>query len=167
MQEIYYKATRKDGTSYRDPSFSYHLGLNIHPNPDRKSESACGEGLHLGKTIVDALTYTEDDAEIYLARAGVILGEDSTKIRCSYCWLDRKLSVEETTEVKKEHKHRQEMAAGKIDPLFGNDWLQKHGLDYTQADIDNLTLTVTSGKREVTVKNKLKRKDLKVVLSTV
>lgn len=54
-------------------------------------------------------------------------------------------------------------------PLCGVDWLKKHALAYTQADIDALSISVSSNGHTVTLKNnhKLKRKEIKQVMTTV
>jgi len=168
-QVYYYKATDKGGVSHYPygAKYTYHIGLNVHPKPDKKSKSSCGEGIHLAKTVKGALTYVKDAGEIYLARAGVILGEDATKVRCTHCWIDRQLSREEIDRVKENDKIMADLSLKTVEPLCGFNWLKDHAGDVTQEMIDACTLEVSSGTRTLTLKNKLKKKDLRAILGTV
>jgi len=173
----YYKLTKEGGVSYYDNGFVYNLGLNVHPCPNKLSQSSCGEGLHLAKTIGEGrknVPYA--DAEVYMARPGVILGEDSTKVRCAYIWLDRLLTLDEIKEVEKSEmttkeakKQLEKMLRGLPPaPLCGQDWIKEHGLDFTDEDFRKLTLTVAvDGKQTMTIRPNLKKKEMRTVLAAL
>jgi len=85
-QKYFIKATLNGGMSGYDPNFKYHLGENIHPNPDRKNTNACGLGIHLARDITFSKTYVPSATEFYLAvPSGDILGSDEDKIRVDKC----------------------------------------------------------------------------------
>ena len=52
-------------------------------------------------------------------------------------------------------------------PICGWDWLNKHGGDVTEEDINNQTLEASAGGHKLTVKASLKNKDLRTVLATL
>ena len=52
-------------------------------------------------------------------------------------------------------------------PIMGYDWLELHRGDHTQAELDSLTIEVTSGKRITTLKAGVSKKDLREVLSDI
>ena len=92
-----------------------------------------------------------------------------------WCERDRLLTKEEIENRKQEFKRkeeereaRQKMLRG-LPPslLCGQDWIDQHASDFTQEDFENLTITVKSDKRQVTFKNKLNRKELKVAIASV
>ena len=157
--ERYFKGTHKNGLSFYDHKFIYHLGLNVHPSPDR-SNIICGAGLHLAKSLAALDELAPKAEEIYLAEPGVILAEDNEKVRVAYCWLRRQLSQKEiatirATEPKKTDKY-----------LCGDDWFRKHALDVTMADIEKQTIEITGGRVRLTLTNTqgIKRKALREAL---
>ena len=160
MADIYFKATRKGGVSFHDRAFVYHLGQNVHPKPDREDDGACGRGIHLAKTLNDARAFAANEGgnvEYYTAEAGVILGEDSYKVRCASCVILKQLTPADLqTEDKKqkerlqreeaERKRLQEERAKEekerewlrlfgltYEPLCGREWLTQHARDVTPA----------------------------------
>lgn len=170
MQEYYYKATLINKMSHYDRSFSYREGLNIHPDPNKHSSPVCSEGFHLAKTLKAARYYAPRATEFYLARAGVILAEDDDKIRCSYIWLGRLLSEEEIRERDrvemsvKEKEQRMQAVGSPSAPLCGQDWLDEHAFDVTQADINALRLEVTTDRHRFSIGLNTKAKDRKYLL---
>jgi len=152
-QEIYYKATRANGVSGRDPLFIYHIGINIHPNPDRKNTAACGIGIHLAKTIDIAKKYVPGWKEIYEAKAGVILGEDKEKVRCASCQLTRLISSPKIKFPKR--------------PCLCEEWFNKHYLDITSEDIAKQTLEIHSGGQKMTITTKMKKRDRQHLIKSV
>jgi len=153
-QEIYYKATKAKGVSGYDPNFIYHLGINAHPNPDRKSNDACGEGIHLAKSIEIAKSLCSDWKEIYEAKAGVILGEDSKKIRVASCVLVRRI----------EHSDFKMPNC----PSLNDEWLDKHLYDITPDDIANQTLEIIEDdKVKICLKASMRKKDARDALKLV
>jgi len=153
QQEIYYKATRANGVSGRDSSFVYHLGLNVHPNPDKKSKATCGEGIHLAKTIIAAKKYVPNWKEIYEAKAGVILGEDDDKIRVTHCFLLRRISPVDITYPKR--------------PSLCDDWVNKHARDITPEMIASQTLEISNNGKRLTLNLGMKKKDRKYLLKGI
>lgn len=167
MQEYYYKATLDNKTSSYDQKFVYREGLNVHPNPSKYSHLVCGEGLHLAKTIKLARRIVRGAKEFYLARAGVILAEDDEKIRCAYIWLDKQLTPAEIAKIEKEEAMGIKQGAiltASTPPLCGRDWLDKHGLDITEADITKLRLEVKSPTHTFSLGLRMKPKDRKYLL---
>ena len=169
----YYKATLAGGVSQHEPVIVYHLGLNVHPNPDKKSTDSWGEGIHLAKTIKATWGYVPDATEIYEAEAGVILGEDDDKIRVSYCWLTRLIPKEEwvteleqaKADAERQAKEREILKGIKPPPICGMEWLENHRGDITWDDWNKQTLEVSSDRHKITISAKLKRKDLKIILA--
>ena len=155
MQEVYYKGTRKDGVSFYDRNFIFHLGLNVHPNSDKDSTVLCGEGIHLAKSLEALKDLCPRPVEIYEARPGVILAEDNIKVRVAYCFLDRLISRTGFPSA---------LAVAKGIPICGQEWLNKHSSDITQADIDALRLEVISDKHKFKVSLGMKAKDRKYLL---
>lgn len=160
MQKFYIKATRDGGQSGRDASFVYHLGINVHPNPDRKSKFACGEGIHLAKTVALAKFYVPTATEFYVAEAGVILGEDNEKARCASCKLIAKIPKESLSALD---------GLLKLDgnTLCGRDWLEKNMFRVTWEDIKGQRLVVTKDKKRVTLPFEMKSKDRRTVLKAL
>lgn len=158
MKEVYYKGTRKGGVSFYDRNFVFHLGLNVHPNPDKNSATLCGEGIHLAKSLVTLKDLCPRPVEIYEARAGVILAEDNIKVRVAYCFLDKLISTDGFPTV---------LSVAKGIPICGQDWLNRHASDISQADIDNLKLEVISDKHKFKVGLSMKAKDRKYLLKQV
>lgn len=151
-QEIYYKATKSHGVSGQDPNFIYHIGVNKHPNPDRKSKDACGIGIHLAKTIEAAKRYVRDWSEIYEAKAGKILGENSNKVRCTSCELIRII----------ERKRKDVVFPNK--PCLCEEWINEHWNDISQLEIDNQTLSIGNNGTTINIKQKAKKKDIKYLV---
>ena len=145
MQEIYYKATKAKGVSGYDPNFVYHLGMNVHPNPDRKSNDACGEGIHLAKSIETAKRLCNSWKEIYAAEAGVILGEDRDKIRCASCFILRVIDVNYDFVLPNR-------------PSLNDKWLDEHAFDITMEDIQSQKLEIING-RKVSLALKMRKTD--------
>jgi hypothetical protein len=175
--DIYYKATMKGGKTQN--GYIYKIGLNTEPESDSESTESCGNGLHLAKKLTFAKHFYTD--EIYEAKAGVILGEDENKIRCSYVWIIRQLSKEEISRIEvselsvmdrqnKLDKIKDEYGLNRgIEPICGMKWIEEHGLDITQEMYDLLTMSVKSEHHEVTLKNnhKLSKKDIKQAIAAV
>ncbi len=165
-QRYYFKATKEGGISGADANFVYTLGQNIHPDPDRKSKSACGTGIHLAKTLVVAKKYVPKATEYYLAEAGVILGEDDDKVRCASCVLVRQLTKvqvkrilkraqtvieEERRKVKQEIERCNRLGRfANTGGLCGLPWLESHFFDHTQEEIDNLSIVIFKDDRKMT-----------------
>lgn len=159
-QEYYFKATRNNGESGYDSGFRYKLGMNIHPKPDKKSRAACGIGIHLAKTIEVALRFVSRASEIYLAKPGVILGEDDEKLRCGSCFLIKKLDKEEV-----EHYEKQSELRLPTNPICGQDWLNQHQFDISWQDFYNQTIVISSNNHTLPpISSSMKRKDLKVII---
>lgn len=153
-QEIYYKATKANGTSGYDKDFTYRLGLNVHPRPNKKDTSACGVGIHLAKTIKIAKGYVSGWKEIYEARAGIILGEDEKKIRTTHCFLTRCIATSDITYPKK--------------PSLCDEWVNEHAYDITMAQIKAQTLEVVSPNHRTCITLGMKKTDRKfLVKSTI
>jgi len=147
VEEIYYKATRANGVSGRDRTFVYHFGLNVHPSPDKKNKNACGEGIHLAKSIEAAKKYVPNWKEIYEAKAGVILGEDVDKIRVTHCFLTRLVSSPDIRFPKR--------------PSLCDNWLDKHALDITMEQILAQTLEIEAPNHKTHITLGFKKKDRK------
>ncbi len=174
----YYKATLKNGIAKWNNSFKYKLGLNIDPNADKR-DGVCVAGIHLSKRVTVAREYLgSSEGDIYEAESGVILGEDSEKIRVAYCWLTRLLSKDEwlTAEERKAKelaKAEAERLAFKtlwgVNPpsLPGIQWLNEHGKDISWEDWNKQTLEVSSDRDKITVYAKIKPKDIKTALAVV
>ena len=122
MDNIYFKATKANGVSGHDPSLVYKLGLNVHPCPDKISNAACGVGIHLAKTVELAKRFVKGWKEIYEAKAGVIIGEDSEKVRVTHCFLTRLIDVAD-------------IQFPNHPCLCGDEWLTLHAFDVTTDQI--------------------------------
>jgi len=163
--ERYFKGTRKGGISFYDRKFIYHLGLNVHPSPDRRSDISCGAGLHLAKSLSALDSLAPGAEEIYLAEPGVILAEDVGKVRVAYCWLRRQLSQKEIATIRATESPKTDKY------LCGDDWFRKHALDVTMEDIEKQTIEITGGRVRLTltntqgIKHKVLRESLKGALS--
>jgi len=81
MRKYYFKATKDNMVSGYDAAYRHRMGHNAHPKPDRKSKEPCGVGVHLAKTIHDALHYVSGATEVYLATSTDIIASDSSKVR--------------------------------------------------------------------------------------
>jgi hypothetical protein len=175
---IYYKGTLASGVAKHDGRFVYNLGMNTHPNPDRKSTNACGCGLHLWKTLEKAIF--EGYPEIYEARAGVILGEDEQKVRCANVFLIRRITDDEITAINKETENKrieaikQKEAADyyrKLDLPYNcfvdHDWIKKSLATFSQSDYEKLGIEITTPKRKVTITTKLPAKDRRQILEAI
>src|SRR4051812_17111678 len=81
-QEIYYKLVRPDFKSFYDEKFPWpKSGLVEVANAD-PAPTECGRGLHLGKTLTDALRYAKFPFRVLEVKpVGEILGRGSDKIR--------------------------------------------------------------------------------------
>lgn len=178
MNDTYFKVTREGGVSIYDENFVYRIGIVVHPNPDRKSGAACGEGLHLFKSFIKAEnTYVPGGVrEIYVVHAGVILGEDYEKVRCASCDVLKLLNEQELEAYRKEDEkerkrikreedrlrklaeYRTKIGVGQgVEPLCGRQWIEDNIGKVTQEDIDNCTLEVSvSGKRVLHINSKVK-----------
>jgi hypothetical protein len=148
-QEYYYKGTNKGMVSEYDRRFVYHLGLNVHPDPD-KSDVVCGRGIHLAKDVSTVKKY----AEVYRVKAGIIYGEDYSKIRVGHCWVIDRINPDA-------------IPPGIGEPLCGSEWLNKHIGDHTQAEIDALGMEIITERHHTTVKAGMTAKNLRTALTAV
>jgi len=189
--QIYIKATLKNGTSYNTPTITYEPGIIVHPNPDRKSKNSCGVGIHLAKSLRSSKHFVPKAEEFYFAEPGVILGEDSEKVRCASCRIVRRLTPAdikrlEKRELTKEELLRQEEQARKEklekeaeirkqlgDLVFttgglpGRDWLTDHSGDITMEDINNQTLEIyRNDKKVMSIKPMVKKKHARYAIRT-
>lgn len=178
---VYYKATGKDGRSYHDHNYIYHIGLNELPvylrHQAKASTAICYTGLHLAKDEEGLSKLRLDDFdELYEALPGVILSEDSNKVRCLYVWLTRKLTDAEISVIKYKIKRIDKIqdicrvySKKNLEPLCGWDWLINNGTAISQADINNQSIVISSGNRTIKMKNnpKLKTKDVKRAIASV
>ncbi len=164
-KDHYIKATLKGGQSSFNPPFIYKLGINVHPKPDRKSESACGEGLHLAKSFKAAKEYCKQAKEFYLAQAGVILGEDNDKVRCASVNIIRRLSDSEIYAL--DNKDIPVEWHIPDPPLCGWEWLKSNWHNITPSDINNQTLEISVPHHTMKLKAVLNRKDIKSYLSAI
>jgi hypothetical protein len=170
MDEYYYKATRSDGSSYYggEPVIIYKEGMIIHPAPDRKSDASCGAGIHLAKTLGFAKRYCITGGRIFLAKAGVILGEDSEKVRCASCFVVRELSADDIKRAENEAELQKKLGAvWATGGLCGKDWLIQHLNDVTQEDIDNQGLELITNNHKVVLKAGMKKGNIKTALTAV
>lgn len=153
-QTVYYKGTRKGGVSYHDKSFVYHMGLNVHPRPD-KTNTLCSDGIHLAKHKSDLTLFCgTTPEEVYECRAGVIYAEDNDKVRVGYCFVDRLIQPEF-------------LAIVPENTLCGAAWLKEHWGDHTQAEIDSLGMEVITPRSTVTVKAKMTAKNVRTAVQAV
>lgn len=162
MRKYYIKATKVDGVSGRDPSYRYTLGQNVHPAPDRKSHEACGEGIHLAKTLEMAKRYVPLAKEFYVAEAGVILGEDEDKVRCASCNLLAVFSVERFEEGKRMFVYLRDKSV-----LCGREWLEGHMFDISREDIEGQKMEVRSNGNRMTLSLGMKKKDRRFLLKSL
>jgi len=183
--QVYYKATLKDGFAkeahvYCKEPFQYHIGLNVLPDWNWKDTNACGHGLHLGKFLKD--WYGEEPpfpsqsqyclTEFYIARPGVILGEDHVKVRCGYVFLDRRLTREECREIVKREKEAIEierdmfkfMASLPTSRFVDDDWIKHSHRTFTQADYEAQGMTVITPTRTMTMNPTIKKGDIRTAL---
>jgi hypothetical protein len=184
MEPYYIKATLEKGKSATEgrgmPSIKYKLGIVIHPDPDKVTSSSCGSGIHLAKSLKMAKYYCPNAKEFYLAHPGVILGEDSNKVRCASCEILKRLSETEIREYEKleesqqEKMKREERLRQRLGSVYengglpGKDWLAQHGNDISQEDIDNQILEIfRDNKRVCGIKARLKRTETRKVLKVV
>lgn len=153
LQEIYYKGTRKGMCSYYDKNFVYKMGLNVHPHPD-KSAAVCGSGIHLAKSLAALKQLQPKAEEIYECKAGIIYGEDETKVRVGYCWIIRQ--VVEPVQIKFPEN-----------VLCGVEWLKAHYNDHTQQEIDNLGIEVITDRSKTTLKAGMKVGNIRTAMKAV
>lgn len=164
-QQYYIKATLDGGVSGHDSNFIYRLGHNTHPNPDRKSKEACGEGIHLAKTINAAKRYVPKATEFYVTKPGEILGEDRDKIRVADCDL---LFQVPKSQLKGINYLLGGNAPQTTNPLCGCDWLASNMFKLTWADFYAQRMVVSvDGKQRVVLNPLRKRKDVKEILEAV
>ncbi len=170
----YYKATKAGGVSCYDATFVYHEGLNVHPNPDKRSERVCptegsGAGICLAKSLRAAKSYGPKATEFYYAEPGVILGEDSYKVRVAYFFLGKRLSEDDLREIT-----MQENQAAELEdllknihppPICGENWLLHHGRDITWEDYNKMTMEVSTDHHRMTLGTRLKPKELRTALA--
>lgn len=149
MQQFYYKGTRKGMVSCADSTFIYTMGLNTHPNPD-KSTTVCSQGIHLAKDIPTLKKLCKNAEEYYLAKAGVIYGEDDEKVRVGYCWIISRLWTVDVPLPKA--------------PICGEDWFLKHLGDHSQEEIDNLKLELITDKSKTTISAGMTLKNIRTAL---
>jgi hypothetical protein len=77
----YFKLVRPDYTSFHDPKFQWPI-KGVVEVPGATQNGACGEGLHLAKSVDLALQYVKFPFRILKVKPlSPILGEDNTKIR--------------------------------------------------------------------------------------
>lgn len=189
MSDLYFKTTRRGGKSETAPHIIYRVGMVVHPDPDRESKSACGKGIHLWKTLKEAERFFVSGAEkeIYLASPGVILGEDSTKIRCASCDIIKKLRKSDKKQYMSEEEKAEEIAFREsakqqkllefrrslgingVDPLCGVKWVERNIGVVTQEDIDKCRLEVSvAGKRVLAINPavKLKKGEFRAIIKS-
>lgn len=154
LENRYYKGTKKGGVSFHDSAFVYHLGLNEQPNPDKTSK-ICSQGIHLAKDMQSLRRLCPDAEEIYECRTGVILAEDTEKVRVTYCFLDKQIT-----------KPLDFLGSAPI-PICGFDWLNKHGKDFKQEDYEALSMTVKTEKHTLTIKAGVNPLNLKTAMSAI
>lgn len=163
MIQQFIKATLDNGVSGYDHSFTYKLGKNDHPAPDRESKSSCGVGIHLAKTIKVAKQYVTRATEFYLATPIEILGEDRDKVRCAGCELVRKLSKEEVRQWDKQPKPLGFRLPFR--PSLCDEWLDKHLMDISVEDISKQTITVfKEDRKRAIIPAMTKRKRIKELI---
>lgn len=185
------KATMKDGRSYNTPTITYKKGIVAHPNPDRKSKDSCGVGIHLAKTLRVANLFVPRAEEFYFAEPGVILGEDSEKVRCASCRIIRRLTPSDIKRLERKERTREELLRleeqARKDKLQkeaetrrqlgnlvfdtgglpGKDWLINHSGNITLQDINEQTLEIyRDDKKVMGIKPTMKRKDAKYAIKT-
>ena len=165
-QVFFIKATLDNGLSaarYK-PVIHYKLGWNKHPKPDT-SKTLCAAGIHLAKDIKAAKKLCFGATEFYLAMAGKIYAEDYEKIRTNRCNIVMRLDKKTL------------YALGGIEfpegwhipnnPICGNEWFAENWANISQADINNQTLSVSSDRHTISLKNKLGKKNIREVLKAV
>ncbi len=175
---IYYKGTLARSVAKYDGKFVYNLGMNTHPNPDKKSTAACGAGLHLWKTLEKAIY--EGYPEIYEAKAGVILGEDTEKVRCANVFLVRRLTDDEIAAINRAAENKRieaqklkdaESSYSKLGLPYNcfvdSEWIKKSLATFSQSDYEKLGIEITTPKRKVTITTKLPAKDRKQILEAI
>ncbi len=55
---MWYKVTRLDGSSFRDPTVTYEVGKRVRPKPYSGKRELCGEGtLHASRSAPEAMRY--------------------------------------------------------------------------------------------------------------
>jgi hypothetical protein len=169
----YIKATLKDGVSKWDNTFVYHLGLNVHPDPD-KSSVLCSRGIHLAKNLRSAMMLCPSAVEFYLAKPGVILAEDAEKVRVAYCFLIKLINKDQLL-ILKRHEHicpdellsiREEWGyLFDTGGIAGKKWIERYLLQYPFIDERNQGLQlIKDGKTVSNIKNSISKTDLKTVL---
>jgi hypothetical protein len=83
MSEIVgYKSVRVNGMSWYDASFGpWDVGATLGVS-DAAPDGPCGRGIHVGKTVADAIKYGKFPFRLRTVRSlGPVLGEDKTKWR--------------------------------------------------------------------------------------
>jgi hypothetical protein len=175
--DIYYKATLDNGLSAYKPAdpFIYKIGMNVHPNPNRKSNDACGRGIHLSKTLTKCYSFVNNATEFYLAYSGVILGEDNEKVRCASCFIVKKLTPDEIKEIKtneltereREKKWTELKAALPTNRFVPDDWILKSALHFTVDDFNKQSIEIKTPTRTTRITNAVPSKDRKFVLSQI
>ncbi len=173
----YLKATRLGGVSFHDANFVYHLGLNVHPNPD-KSSVVCGVGIHLAKSLRAAFYYVPKAEEVYLAKPGPILGEGDDKVRVAYCFIIKKLTRKQVdilrtyegvnlddrqyNEIKKEWGDL--FSTGGI---AGKQWLERYLLNFPFSEAKTQGLELIKGDRVVSrMTTNLTKKEIREVIAS-
>lgn len=77
----YYKSLRENLTSWYDPQFKWNTEEVICLNPS-KTNKPCARGIHLAKTIEQAVGYGQFPCVLYeVEPLSEVLGEDETKVR--------------------------------------------------------------------------------------
>jgi hypothetical protein len=178
--DVYYKATKDNGVSSNTDlktkqPLVYKLGTNIHPNPNRKSNDACGSGIHLSKTLTKCFSFVKDATEFYLAYSGVILGEDSEKVRCASCFIVKKLTPDEIKDIQTNELTEREREKRWVDIKTGlppnrfvpDDWILKSALHFTQDDFNKQSIEIKTPNRTTRITNAVPSKDHKFVLSQI
>lgn len=187
----YIKATLDNGWSESgNPKIQYKIGLNVCSDADKDNTSACGKGIHLAKSLEAARSYVHQATEFYLAKSGIILGEDDSKVRCTHRFIIKKLTAQhiklltkyedvvnanlqrekEKERERQEHDNKLSAFIGGLSPnnlLVSKEWLEQHALDVTQAMIDAQGLELfTDNKRACLIKAKLDKKSAKEVIKS-
>jgi len=141
----------------------------VHPAPD-KSTDPCAAGIHLARTL-EFLFKQKLVVEFYEAYPGVILGEDSEKVRCASCYIIRRIPDAEIADYKvRQMAARDREALLKKLNMQGNnflvdqDWIIKSATTFTEADFNKLSIEVKGPHRTITMTTKFPTKEGKAIL---
>ena len=102
-RKMLFKTIRPDGTSFYDSAFRYDLNGGRTESPGALPGGPCADsdglelgGIHLGKSVRDALLYSTGPWKLYgVTDCGPILGEDDSKIRVEWCIVGDEIALSE------------------------------------------------------------------------